>query len=157
MSTAHRPTWTPAQGKSDTRHASKITSVRDLPGQTKLKYRQDEQQVAGGSRESMKAQLDRAERDARNKKRKAMGLEPEEESEDEEQGDDAEGEFKKPRLIRGDDDEDDEEEDSRLDKGKGVAQGDEDGDDDDDDADDSDIEARARAILKEQRGDASER
>lgn len=157
MSTAHRPTWDPARGKNDTKHASKVVSTRDVPAHTKLKYRQDgEGQAAISStdfgeetREALKARLARAERDARNKKRKAEGLEPEPESEPEEgHQDDADEEsaFKKPRLperisgaAAGDGDaEDDEGED------------DEDNEDGDEDEDDEEIEARARAILKEQ-------
>lgn len=163
MSSAHRPTWAPAQGKGDNRHASKITSVRDLPGQTTLKYRER----GGDDRDVMRRQLARAERDARNKKRKAEGLAPEEESSggegsEGEENDDDEGVFKKPKLIQrqGEDEDEGEEAAVRADKGKAVARDDDDGkdeDDDDEDADsdddDSDIEARAREILKQQRGD----
>lgn len=39
MSSAHRPTWDPAQGK-DTRGNSKIYSSRDLAAHTRLKFRQ---------------------------------------------------------------------------------------------------------------------
>lgn len=39
MSSAHRPTWAPAQGKEG-RQNSKSYSARDLSGHTKLKFRQ---------------------------------------------------------------------------------------------------------------------
>lgn len=39
MSSAHRPTWDPAQGK-DTRSNSRIYSSRDIAAHTRLKFRQ---------------------------------------------------------------------------------------------------------------------
>lgn len=125
-----------------------MTSTRSLPSHTKLKFRQQGQEalVSGDdhgeeSREALKARLARAEKDARNKKRKAEGLEPEpdSEAEEDEENEDEEGAFKKPRLperIGSEAKQDDSEEDD-----------DEEGEDDEDDAE---IEARARAILKEQ-------
>ena len=38
MSTAHRPTWDPAQAK-DTKGASRLMSARDMNAHTKLKFR----------------------------------------------------------------------------------------------------------------------
>ena len=38
MSTAHRPTWDPAQAK-DVKGGSRQFSVRDMPAHTKLKFR----------------------------------------------------------------------------------------------------------------------
>lgn len=38
MSTAHRPTWDPAQAK-DTKAGSRQFSVRDMAAHTKLKFR----------------------------------------------------------------------------------------------------------------------
>lgn len=165
MSTAHRPTFDPAQGRSDNRHNSKITSVRDLPAHTSLKYRRTDsgsgQAVpssndhGGETREALKARLAKAERDARNKKRKAEGLEAEESDEEgaipaDETGVDADG-FKKPSLPL------------RLGAGTGAGVDDEaskdddeaeddDDDDDEEDEDDAEIEARAKAILREQGG-----
>lgn len=168
MSSAHRPTWTPAQGKGDNRHVTRVTGVRELPSQTTLKYRQAQgdqgvppsNDFGEETREQLKARLARAEKDARNKKRKAQGLEPEPESaSEEEEAEDEEveePEFKKPRTIE-------REFETSL-KGKSRAaesetqpldQGDESDAvevDEDDEEDDEEIEARARAILKAQGG-----
>jgi protein CWC15 len=139
-----------------------------LPSQTTLKYRQAQgDQIVPPSndfgeetREQLKARLARAEKDARNKKRKAQGLEPEPESASEEEVEEEEleePEFKKPRTI--------ERTDETSAKGKSrasesevqdVDEGDESDAvdvDEDDEEDDEEIEARARAILKAQGGD----
>lgn len=135
MSSAHRPTWDPAQGRSDTRHVSKNISVHALPSHKTLKYRSGGGKVPSTTdhgeetRGELKARLARAERNARNKRRRTEGLEPEEGSDlsDGKMGDDGEG-FKRPKLPSAP---------------TSV-------DEDDEDEDDADIESRARAILQEQ-------
>ncbi|KAG0148415.1 hypothetical protein CROQUDRAFT_90340 [Cronartium quercuum f. sp. fusiforme G11] len=81
MSSAHRPTWTPAMGK-DARLNTKQYSSRDIAGHTKLKFRQPGQNSQSDiSRRDLKLELELAERDAIAKKRRAAGLLPIEEHE----------------------------------------------------------------------------
>jgi len=73
MSTAHRPTWDPAQAK-DTKAGSRQFSVRDMAAHTKLKFRQPGQtSVDDIKKRDLRAELLAAEAEARNKKRKAEG------------------------------------------------------------------------------------
>ncbi|KAG8862588.1 hypothetical protein FRB96_001145 [Tulasnella sp. 330] len=73
MSTAHRPTWDPAQGK-DIKTGSRQFSARDMASQTKLKFRQAGQSSTSEvSRRDLRVELLAAEADAREKKRKAEG------------------------------------------------------------------------------------
>jgi len=99
MSTAHRPTWDPAQAK-DTKAGSRQFSVRDMAAHTKLKFRcvwfvlprkrggihrcwvfrQPGQTPSDDVRKrDLRAELLAAEAEARNKKRKAEGKPPLEE------------------------------------------------------------------------------
>ena len=98
MSTAHRPTWDPAQAK-DVKGGSRQFSVRDMAAHTKLKFRFVEisrfldlitilnqfpkhcSQVGQTStaevkKRDLRAELLAAEQDAKNKKRKAEGKPP---------------------------------------------------------------------------------
>ncbi|KAH6910410.1 Cwf15/Cwc15 cell cycle control protein [Coprinopsis sp. MPI-PUGE-AT-0042] len=76
MSTAHRPTWDPAQAK-DSKAGSRQFSVRDMAAHTKLKFRQVGQTSASEvSKRDLRAELLAAEREAVNKKRKAEGKPP---------------------------------------------------------------------------------
>ncbi|KAI6099963.1 Cwf15 Cwc15 cell cycle control protein [Pisolithus croceorrhizus] len=76
MSTAHRPTWDPAQAK-DVKGGSRQYSVRDMAAHTKLKFRQPGQTSVGEvSRRDLRADLLAAEEEARNRKRKAEGKPP---------------------------------------------------------------------------------
>lgn len=94
MSTAHRPTWDPAQAR-DVKGGSRQFSVRDMAAHTKLKFRYlstcrlfqlwktyDADRQAGQtsvgdvSRRDLRAELLIAEEEARNKKRKAEGKPP---------------------------------------------------------------------------------
>ncbi|KAF7350893.1 Cwf15/Cwc15 cell cycle control protein [Mycena sanguinolenta] len=76
MSTAHRPTWDPAQAK-DVKGGSRQFSVRDMAMHTKLKFRQVGQtSVAEVKQRDLRAELAAAELEAKNKKRKAEGLPP---------------------------------------------------------------------------------
>ncbi|TFK25703.1 Cwf15/Cwc15 cell cycle control protein [Coprinopsis marcescibilis] len=73
MSTAHRPTWDPAQAK-DSKAGSRQFSVRDMASHTKLKFRQVGQTSTDEVRKrDLRAELLAAEREAVNKKRKAEG------------------------------------------------------------------------------------
>ncbi|KIK97162.1 hypothetical protein PAXRUDRAFT_247179 [Paxillus rubicundulus Ve08.2h10] len=76
MSTAHRPTWDPAQAR-DVKGGSRQFSVRDMAAHTKLKFRQPGQTSVGDvARRDLRAELLIAEEEARNKKRKAEGKPP---------------------------------------------------------------------------------
>ncbi|KIJ95092.1 hypothetical protein K443DRAFT_338287 [Laccaria amethystina LaAM-08-1] len=76
MSTAHRPTWDPAQAK-DVKGGSRQFSVRDMAAHTKLKFRQVGQTSAGEVKtRDLRAELLAAEQEAKNKKRKAEGKPP---------------------------------------------------------------------------------
>lgn len=97
MSTAHRPTWDPAQAK-DVKGGSRQFSVRDMAAHTKLKfryiviihgimhgiahafvhaYRQPGQTSASEvAKRDLRAELLAAEAEAREKKRKAEGKPP---------------------------------------------------------------------------------
>lgn len=73
MSTAHRPTWDPAQAK-DVKGGSRQFSVRDMAAHTKLKFRQSGQtSVDDVKKRDLRAELLAAEADARARKRKAEG------------------------------------------------------------------------------------
>jgi protein CWC15 len=89
MSTAHRPTWNPAQGKevidsilllgcmlilSKVKSGSRQFSARDVASQTKLKFRQPGQtSEADVQKRDLRAELLKAEQGARERKRKAAG------------------------------------------------------------------------------------
>ncbi|KIK45303.1 hypothetical protein CY34DRAFT_801808 [Suillus luteus UH-Slu-Lm8-n1] len=76
MSTAHRPTWDPAQAR-DVKGGSRQFSVRDMAAHTKLKFRQAGQTSVGDvARRDLRMELLAAEEEARNKKRKAEGKPP---------------------------------------------------------------------------------
>ncbi|OAV99220.1 hypothetical protein PTTG_06851 [Puccinia triticina 1-1 BBBD Race 1] len=76
MSSAHRPTWTPAMGK-DARMNTKQYSSRDIAGHTKLKYRQPGQNSRDDlARRDLKLELEIAERESAAKRRRAAGLLP---------------------------------------------------------------------------------
>ncbi|KAG2147980.1 Cwf15/Cwc15 cell cycle control protein [Suillus clintonianus] len=76
MSTAHRPTWDPAQAR-DVKGGSRQFSVRDMAAHTKLKFRQAGQTSVGDvARRDLRTELLVAEEEARNKKRKAEGKPP---------------------------------------------------------------------------------
>ncbi|KAF8122760.1 Pre-mRNA-splicing factor Cwf15/Cwc15 [Boletus edulis] len=76
MSTAHRPTWDPAQAR-EVKGGSRQFSVRDMAAHTKLKFRQPGQTSVGEvARRDLRVELLAAEQEARNKKRKAEGKPP---------------------------------------------------------------------------------
>ncbi|KAI0800126.1 Pre-mRNA-splicing factor Cwf15/Cwc15 [Fomes fomentarius] len=73
MSTAHRPTWEPAQAK-DVKGGSRQFSVRDMAAHTKLKFRQPGQtSTTEVAKRDLRAELLVAEAEARERKRKAEG------------------------------------------------------------------------------------
>ncbi|TDL16452.1 Cwf15/Cwc15 cell cycle control protein [Rickenella mellea] len=73
MSTAHRPTWDPAQAK-DVKGGSRQFSSRDMASHTKLKFRQPGQtSTSDVSKRDLRAELLLAEQEAKEKKRKAEG------------------------------------------------------------------------------------
>ena len=89
MSTAHRPTWNPAQGKevndsnlllgciltlSKVKGGSRQFSARDVASQTKLKFRQPGQTSSiDVQKRDLRAELLKAEQEAKERKRKAVG------------------------------------------------------------------------------------
>nr|GAT51481.1 predicted protein [Mycena chlorophos] len=76
MSTAHRPTWDPAQAR-EVKGGSRQFSARDMAMHTKLKFRQVGQTSAAEVKQrDLRAELVVAELEAKNKKRKAEGLPP---------------------------------------------------------------------------------
>ncbi|ORY80285.1 Pre-mRNA-splicing factor Cwf15/Cwc15 [Leucosporidium creatinivorum] len=172
MSSAHRPTWDPAQGK-DTRGNSKIYSSRDLAAHTRLKFRQPGQgSTSDIARRDLKAELLAAERESAARKAKGQaGYVPDktllmlENQAAQAELDGAESKRRKMLEAVGgldadddddDDDEDDEEEETSRDKGKGKAVESEvasangaDDDDDDDDDDSDDDEDETAELLRE--------
>ncbi|KAF8608361.1 Cwf15/Cwc15 cell cycle control protein [Ceratobasidium sp. AG-I] len=170
MSTAHRPTWDPAQAK-EVKGGSRQYSSRDMASQTKLKFRQPGQTSVGDvAKRDLRMDLLLAEHEAKNRKRKAAGQDPlplpaaltgasatpvaaiENGSTEEE---DAASKRRKmlQEVMELDKDDDDEEEDKAKDKGKGKASADamdedEEEDDDDDSDDDEDETAQLLAELE---------
>ncbi|KAK7049221.1 complexed with cef1p [Paramarasmius palmivorus] len=141
MSTAHRPTWDPAQAR-DVKGGSRQFSVRDMAAHTKLKFRQVGQtSVDEVKKRDLRAELLAAEQEARNKKRKAEGKEPLPLQDGSAAGADEEANKRRKllqealELDKDDDDEDsDDEKKSSADKDKDEEEDDdEDSDDDEDD------------------------
>ncbi|GAA6014877.1 hypothetical protein JCM11491_002146 [Sporobolomyces phaffii] len=178
MSSAHRPTWAPAQGKEG-RQNSKVFSSRDLSAHTKLKFRQPGQDDAASvTRRDLKLELLEAERESQLRKNKGerglvvdrgLLLLENQERDSREQQDAA----KRRKLLqqvadldRDDDDDDDDDQDDTRDaadvKGKGKAKAtdvspdasdrpsnNDDDDDDDDDDDEDDDEDETAELLRE--------
>ncbi|KAB5587667.1 Pre-mRNA-splicing factor [Ceratobasidium theobromae] len=159
MSTAHRPTWDPAQAK-DVKSGSRQYSSRDMASQTKLKFRFVRQagqtSVGDVKKRDLRMDLLLAEHEAKNKKRKAAGQDPlplppalasltgssapvaaiENGPAGEEDAASKRRKMLQEALEL--DRDDDEEEAKAKDKGKGKAPVDNDDDDDDDDDDGDD-------------------
>ncbi|KAF5375507.1 hypothetical protein D9615_009183 [Tricholomella constricta] len=143
MSTAHRPTWDPAQAK-DVKGGSRQFSVRDMAAHTKLKFRQQGQTSTDEvKKRDLRAELLAAEQEAKNKKRKAEGKPPLPV-----EGGPADDEANKRRKLLQEaldmdkDDDDDEEDDKKADK-------DEEGGSDEDDSDEEDDEDDTAELLRE--------
>ncbi|KII95484.1 hypothetical protein PLICRDRAFT_129282 [Plicaturopsis crispa FD-325 SS-3] len=145
MSTAHRPTWDPAQAK-DVKGGSRQFSVRDMAAHTKLKFRQPGQTAASDvAKRDLRAELLAAEQEARNKKRKAEGLPPlalEDGPADEEAN-------KRRKMLQQaiDLDKDDDDEDESGEKGDKAK--DEEKDEDESDEDSDDEEDDTAELLRE--------
>ncbi|KIY51465.1 Cwf15/Cwc15 cell cycle control protein [Fistulina hepatica ATCC 64428] len=168
MSTAHRPTWDPAQAR-ETKGASRQYSSRDMAAHTKLKFRQVGQTSVGEvKKRDLRAELLAAEVEARNKKRKAEGKPPL----PVEGAPAADDEANKRRKLLQEaiemDKDDDEVVDERpngtteqngSDKGKGKeADADDDGDDEDEsDEDDTDELLRELEKIKRERAEEKAR
>ncbi|KZV68527.1 Cwf15/Cwc15 cell cycle control protein [Peniophora sp. CONT] len=169
MSTAHRPTWDPAQAK-DTKGGSRLMSARDMNAHTKLKFRQPGQtSVDEVKKRDLRAELLQAEAEARNKKRKAAGLPLEdvpvagaiEAAPEEEESN------KRRKLLQealendkdadSDDEEKDEGGDDKMEGGKGKADSDEDEDDSDDDDEEDETAELLRELEKIKRERAAEK
>ncbi|KAJ7081617.1 Pre-mRNA-splicing factor Cwf15/Cwc15 [Mycena belliarum] len=150
MSTAHRPTWDPAQAK-DVKGGSRQFSVRDMAMHTKLKFRQVGQtSVAEVKKRDLRSELFAAELEAKNKKRKAEGLPPLAV----ESGTPADEEANKRRKLLQDSidlDKDDEEEgDADADAdGKAAEEKDKDADNSDSDSDEDDDDDDTAELLRE--------
>ncbi|KAL0567692.1 complexed with cef1p [Marasmius crinis-equi] len=165
MSTAHRPTWDPAQAK-DVKGGSRQFSVRDMASHTKLKFRQVGQTSTDEvKKRDLRAELLAAEQEAKNKKRKAEGKPPlpiEEGSSMAAANDEAN---KRRKLIqealeldKDDDDDDDDNDDGEKGKANGDKVEDEDEDDDEDSDDDEDDTAELlRELEKIKRERAEEK
>ncbi|KAF4598831.1 hypothetical protein EYR38_007239 [Pleurotus pulmonarius] len=159
MSTAHRPTWDPAQAK-DVKGGSRQFSVRDMASHTKLKFRQAGQtSVDEVKKRDLRAELLAAEQEARNKKRKAEGKPPlpvENGSSTAEVDEEAN---KRRKLLQDalemDKDDDDEGEDDD-DKGSKAKDDEADGSDDDSDDEEDDTAELMRELEKIKRERAAE-
>ncbi|KAK1217012.1 complexed with cef1p [Marasmius sp. AFHP31] len=163
MSTAHRPTWDPAQAK-DVKGGSRQFSVRDMASHTKLKFRQVGQTSTDEvKKRDLRAELLIAEQEARNKKRKAEGKAPlpiddgtsTTASVDEEAN-------KRRKLIQeaielDKDDDEDEEEDQKGETNGSKDEDDEDDDDSDEDDDEDDTAELLRELEKIKRERAEEK
>ncbi|KAF7362478.1 Cwf15/Cwc15 cell cycle control protein [Mycena venus] len=161
MSTAHRPTWDPAQAK-DVKGGSRQFSVRDMAMHTKLKFRQVGQtSVAEVKQRDLRAELAAAELEAKNKKRKAEGLPPLAV----EGGPAADEESNKRRkllqesldLDKDDDDEEEAEGSSKAADEKDKDADDSDSDSDSDDDDDDETAELLRELEKIKRERAEEK
>ncbi|KAJ8489088.1 hypothetical protein ONZ51_g3190 [Trametes cubensis] len=146
MSTAHRPTWDPAQAK-DVKGGSRQFSVRDMAAHTKLKFRQPGQTSAAEvAKRDLRAELLAAEAEARDRKRKAEGKPPlavENGSAKEGQQQDEESNKRRKLLQEALElDKDDDDEDEKSEKGENE------------DADESDECVTLRFPLTRVRGDA---
>ncbi|KAH7099930.1 Cwf15/Cwc15 cell cycle control protein, partial [Auriculariales sp. MPI-PUGE-AT-0066] len=145
MSTAHRPTWDPAQAR-DRIAGSRQYSSRDMAQYTKLKFRHPGQtSTSEVAKRDLRTELLAAEAAARDRKRKAEGL-PSLALEDTPAAN--EEVSKRQKLLQDaielDKDDDDEVEDAPTDKAKGV-----DADDDDDEDDSDDDEDDTAELLRE--------
>lgn len=148
MSTAHRPTWDPAQAK-DVKGGSRQFSVRDMAAHTKLKFRQPGQtSTAEVSKLDLRAELLAAEAEARDKKRKAEGKPPL--AVENGMAPDEEANKRRKLLQEALEMDKDDDDDERSEKDDG-AKNDEskEGSDDDDEDDDDDEEDDTAELLRE--------
>ncbi|KAK0450357.1 Pre-mRNA-splicing factor Cwf15/Cwc15 [Desarmillaria tabescens] len=156
MSTAHRPTWDPAQAK-DVKGGSRQFSVRDMASHTKLKFRQVGQTSTDEvKKRDLRAELLAAEQEARNRKRKAEGKAPL--IEDAPADDEAN---KRRKLLQDaialDKDDDDDDNGKGEDKDKDNAEEEDSEDDSDDDEDDTAELLRELEKIKRERAEEKAR
>ncbi|OCH89432.1 Cwf15/Cwc15 cell cycle control protein [Obba rivulosa] len=159
MSTAHRPTWDPAQAK-DVKGGSRQFSVRDMAAHTKLKFRQPGQtSSAEVAKRDLRAELLAAEAEARDKKRKAEGKPPlAVESGAAAQMQDDESNKRRKLLQEALELDKDEDEDDASEKGDKEDKEDEDEDDEDDDEEDDTAELlRELEKIKRERAEEKDR
>ncbi|KAI0364952.1 Cwf15/Cwc15 cell cycle control protein [Pilatotrama ljubarskyi] len=158
MSTAHRPTWDPAQAK-DVKGGSRQFSVRDMAAHTKLKFRQPGQTSAADlAKRDLRAELLAAEAEARERKRKAEGKPPlAVENGSGKEGQDEESNKRRKLLQEALDlDKDDDDDDEKSEKGQN-AEDDEDDEDDDEDEEEDDTAELLRELEKIKRERAEEK
>ncbi|KAI0326067.1 Cwf15/Cwc15 cell cycle control protein [Cubamyces sp. BRFM 1775] len=162
MSTAHRPTWDPAQAK-DVKGGSRQFSVRDMAAHTKLKFRQPGQTSAAEvSKRDLRAELLAAEAEARDRKRKAEGKPPlavENGSAKEGQQQDEESNKRRKLLqeaLELDKDDDDEDEKSEKSENRDADEDDEDEDSDEEEDDTAEL-LRELEKIKRERAEEKER
>ncbi|RDB25071.1 Pre-mRNA-splicing factor cwc15 [Hypsizygus marmoreus] len=156
MSTAHRPTWDPAQAK-DVKGGSRQFSVRDMAAHTKLKFRQAGQTSSDEvKKRDLRAELLAAEQEAKNKKRKAEGKPPLPI-----EGMPADDESNKRRKLLQEaldmDKDDDDEEEAKEKKGEKDEEGDSDEEESDEDDDEDDTAELLRELEKIKRERAEEK
>ena len=159
MTTAHRPTWNPAQASKDQGGnkfiaPSKQFSARDLPGHTTLKYRQEGQNTVDEiSQRDLKEELLKKEADAI-RKRKRNDFDEEEDKEEETQI------LKKPKPLAIDfsldaddasEDSDSEDENEQKEKGSDDESDSEDDSEEDDDEDEEEALRRELEKIKQER------
>ena len=139
MSSAHRPTWEPAKGKSDIAHLSQAFSKHSLPAQTKLKFRKPGDQQRKSLQE-LKEEL------AAGEKRAKAARNPDADDDEEEESD-----GKRRKLLGSAEDLDaDDEEDAPKGKEKAADDDDDEEEDEEDDEDeDEDEEDDTEALLRE--------
>jgi len=161
MSTAHRPTWDPAQAK-DVKGGSRQFSSRDMASHTKLKFRQPGQtSVTDVSKRDLRMELLMAEEEAKEKKRKADGKPSSALMVENGPAAPADDESNKRRKLlqealemdKDDDDEDDES--AGEDKGEKPADGE--GSDDESDEEEDDTAELLRELEKIKRERAQEK
>ncbi|KAI0076378.1 Cwf15/Cwc15 cell cycle control protein, partial [Panus rudis PR-1116 ss-1] len=163
MSTAHRPTWDPAQAK-DVKGGSRQFSVRDMAAHTKLKFRQvvsfqpGQTSTSEVAKRDLRAELLAAEAEARERKRKAEGKPPlaVESGSADAQGD-ADEESNKRRKLLQEALEMDKDDDESGDEKEGEDKGEDDEDDDSDDEDEDDTAELLRELEKIKRERAEEK
>ncbi|KAH7912729.1 Cwf15/Cwc15 cell cycle control protein [Hygrophoropsis aurantiaca] len=159
MSTAHRPTWDPAQAK-DVKGGSRQFSVRDMAAHTRLKFRQPGQTSVGEvARRDLRAELLAAEEEARNKKRKAEGKPPllvTNEGEEDEANKRRKLLQEAVELDKDDDDDDDDEKSENGDKDKDEMDVDESEEESDEEDDTAEL-LRELEKIKRERAEEKER
>ncbi|KAF8190819.1 Pre-mRNA-splicing factor Cwf15/Cwc15 [Pholiota molesta] len=159
MSTAHRPTWDPAQAK-DVKGGSRQFSVRDMAAHTKLKFRQVGQTSKDEvKRLDLRAELLIAEQEARNKKRKAEGKPPLLEDTPAAAGDEESNKRRKllQQALELDREDDSDEEETEKDKGKAKAEDEEEEESEEESDEEDDTAELLRELEKIKRERAAEK